>query len=128
MKKSLTLNDESTTSKCIESLYDDVRDKILDKIHRRLYVKLVEIGLISDKKRLKTINVLVNERYQKFQNSLINEGIAGFMWHFDSTITKNIFGKKDSMLSLMLLLIISNLFVEYKKAIKETIKDYQLEK
>jgi len=50
------------------------------------------------------------------------------MWHFGSAVTKNIFGEKDSMLNLMLPLIISTLFVEYGKAIKETIKDYPIEK
>jgi len=105
-----------------------ISDKVLDKIHRRLYGKLAEIGLISDKKGLQAIDALVNERYQEFQNSLRNEAGAGPMWHFGSAVTKNMFGEKDSMLNLMLPLVISTLFVEYGKAIKETIKDYPLEK
>jgi len=105
-----------------------IPDKVLDKIHRRLYGRLTEVGLITDKKGLQAVDALVNERYQEFQDSLKNEAGAGPMWHFGSAVTKNIFGEKDSMLNLMLPLIISTLFVEYGKAIKETIKDYPIEK
>lgn len=105
-----------------------ISDEVLDKIHRRLYGKLAKAGSISDKKGLLAIDALVNKRYQEFQNSLRNEAGAGPMWHFSSVVTKNIFGEKDATLNIMLSLIISTLFIEYGKVIKETIEDYPIKR
>ncbi len=109
------------TSACLDN---GISDKVLDKIHRQLYGKLAEVGLITDKRGLQAIDALVNERYQEFQDSLKNEDGAGPLWHFGSAVTKNIFGMPNVILSL----VISALFVEYKKAIREIIKDYPIEK